>query len=99
MHVILYVTALQPLLSEGLDPPPFSAVFILCYAPFGLVKCLYDTSMERIIFLVSLESGKHKTINIISRQKMYLDKNPFTCYLKKAKLARCCTLIMQLNDM
>ena len=38
-------------------------------------------------------------MNIISTQKFYLHKNPCTCYLKSAKLATCCTLIMQLNDM
>ena len=38
-------------------------------------------------------------MNIISTQKFYLHENPFTCYLKRAKLAICCTLIMQINDM
>ena len=36
VNVFFFETALQPLLSEGLDLLPFSAVFIPSYAPLGL---------------------------------------------------------------
>ena len=91
----------------------FCTVFLPPSAPMWL-SSPYDTVMcnknNKLCFWF-LGKVASRTINIISMQKLYSDKNPFTCHLRRIFLFKkdftenqcwpyiCCMLIVQLNDM
>ena len=100
ISVILHVNKTHALVNVFFwdSPPPFSAVFIPSYAPLGLSSAHMAHANYTFGYSRTWQAYNNR-MNIISTQKFYLHKNPCTCYLKSAKLATCCTLIMQLNDM